>query len=105
MLLGKLKYYGIRDTTLSWFKSLLNKRTQQATKIDSSYSKYITINCGDPQGSVLGPLLILTYVNEIYLSALEVTFHLFADDTCIFYVRKNLEQIRTTLNNALNKIQ
>ena len=44
------------------------------------------------------------YVNGIYLSAPEVTFHLFADDTCIFYSHKSLEQIQTTLNDALNKI-
>ena len=56
-----------------------NKHTQ-TTKIDSSYSKYSTINCGAPQGSVLGPLLLSIYVNDIYLSVPEVNCHLFADD-------------------------
>ena len=91
ILLGKLEYYGIRG----WFKSYLNKRTQ-TTKIDSSYSNYNTINCGGvPQGSVGGPLVFLIYVNDIRLSAPEVTFHLSADDKCIFYSHKNLDPNHT----------
>ena len=90
ILLTKLEYYGIRGTALSWFKSYLIESTQ-TTKIDCSYSNYSTINCGIPQGSVLGPLLFLIYINDIYLSAQEVPFHLFADYTCIFYSHKSLE--------------
>ena len=53
---------------------------------------------------ILGPLLFLIYVNDIYLSAPEETFHLFADGKCIFYSHKSLEQIQTTMHNVLNKI-
>lgn len=103
IMLGKFEYYGIRGTTLSWFKRYLIKRTQ-TTNIDSSYSKYSNINCGVSQGSVLGPFSFLIYVNDVYLLVPEVTFHLFPDDTCIFYSNKSLEQIQTILNNALNII-
>lgn len=103
IMLGKLEYYGIRSTALSWFKCYLIKRIQ-TTNIDSSYSKYSKINYGVLQGSALGPFSFLIYVNDVYLSAPEVTFHLFADDTCIFYSNKSLEQIQTILNNALNTI-
>lgn len=102
-MLGKLEYYGTGGTALSWFECYLIKRTQ-TTNIDSSYSKYGKINCGVSQGSVLGPFSFLKHVNDVYLSAPEVTFHLFADDTCIFYSNKSLEQIQTILNNALNTI-
>lgn len=102
ILLSKLEYYGIRGTALSWFKSELNKRTE-ATEIYGFYSNYSTTNSGVPQGSVLGPLIFLIYVNDVCLSAPEVTFQLFVDDTCAFYSHKSLKQIKSTLNKALNK--
>ena len=87
ILLAKLQYYEIRGTTLKWFESYLHN-SQQFVKLNQDISDQKTISCGVPQGRVLGPLLFLIYINNIYLSAPEVSFHLFADDTCLIYANK-----------------
>lgn len=55
------------------------------------------------QENILGLLRVLIYVNDIYLTAPELTFNLFIDDTCIFYFYKGPEQMEVTLNNVIIK--
>ena len=88
ILLSKLEYYGVQDIPLKWFKSYLQNR-QQCVKINSNISDFQTLLCGVPQGSVLGPSLFHIYINDIFLSALKVSFHLFVDDTCILLKQKS----------------
>ena len=71
-------------------KFYLLDRTQYV-KIGGSTSKHTFITCGVPQGSVLGPLLFLVYVDDIRKSDSEVSFHLFADDTSLSVADKNKE--------------
>ena len=103
ILLKKLEYYGVRGVPLIWFQSYLHNR-QQCVKINQSTSDSRIITCGVPQGSVLGPLLFLIYINDIFLAAPEVSFHLLADDTCIFHSNKNYRKLEDEINTSLDNI-
>ena len=79
ILLNKLDHYGIRGTENLWFKSYLSERNQKVV-VDGTESSTLPIDCGVPQGSVLGPLLFLIYINDMNKCLQNVVFH-FADDT------------------------
>ena len=80
VLLQKLYHYGVRGIVNDWFCSYLSNRIQ-STQIGPDISNKQPMFCGVPQGSVLGPLLFLLYVNDIYRSSAKLAFYLFADDT------------------------
>ena len=103
ILLDKLHYYGIRGNALKWFQSYLNDR-QQCTEIGNTQSNLEYIKCGVPQGSILGPLLFLLYINDIVLSSDIFKFTLFADDTSLFYSHKNVEEAVKTMTQELANI-
>ena len=103
ILLSKLNHYGIRGNTLDWLKSYLTDR-KQCVSIGNTNSSTLPIDIGVPQGSVLGPLLFLLYINDINSSSDILKFQLFADDTCIFFSHKNISIIENTLNSELNKV-
>ena len=103
ILLKKLYNYGIRGTVLSWFRDYLFHR-QQYVAFHSSTSSKSFITCGVPQGSILGPLLFLIYINDIINTSPLLTFVLFADDTSIFYSHKCLNTLVNILNSELAKI-
>ena len=81
-LLFKLRQFGISGTLLLWFESYLTNRKQRVV-INGKKSEWTYITAGVPQGSILGPLLFLIYVNDI-INHIESEILLFADDTCIF---------------------
>jgi len=83
ILLSKLQYYGIRNTSLSLLRSYLSNRIQYV-EIDSYRSSFRKINTGVPQGSVLGPLLFIIYINDIHFSSNLFNFVTYADDTTLF---------------------
>jgi len=103
ILLKKLKVYGIRGVTLSWFRNYLLDR-QQYVSVNGASSDLLTIQCGVPQGSILGPLLFLIYINDIINTSSLLSFILFADDTNIFYSHDQLDSLVHTLNQELPKV-
>ena len=103
ILLDKLDYYGIRGITHQWFKSYLADR-KQCTEICNIQSEFGYVKHGVPQGSILGPLLFLLYINDIVLSSSICKFTLFADDTSLFYSNNNKAEGAKILNAELSKI-
>ena len=100
ILLTKLEHYGIRDSALNWFNSYLSDRSQYVFLNGvSSESKPIT--CGVPQGSVLGPLLFLLYINDLPNISKILDFYLFADDTNIYYEDASLQNLESIINKEL----
>ena len=86
------------------FSSYSLGRTQ-TTQIGPHISSRVSINCGVPQGSVLGLLLFLLYINDIYVSSDKLNFYLFADDTKILYANKNLKSLEQIVHQELcNKL-
>ena len=104
ILLSKLNRYGIRGTSLNWFKSYLDCRSQRVKNGEkSSYvSTVVPVTCGVPQGSVLGPLLFLIYMNDIHSNLVHSSCILFADDTTLYYTGKNLAEIIDYIKVDLN---
>ena len=103
ILLDKLNYYGFRGIVNQWFSSYLTNRTQ-TTEVNSYISDKEAVTCGVPQGSVLGPLLFLLYVNDIQHCSTKLNFFLFADDTNVLYSHENLKTLELIVNAELNNL-
>lgn len=99
-LTEKLKSYGLSESLVKWFQDYISNR-KQIVFINNSESRIGLLKAGVPQGSVLGPLLFLIYINDIsdHLSSL---VRLFADDTSLSYSSTNLLQIERKLNSDMN---
>ena len=100
ILLFKMEHYGIRGSTLQWFKSYLHER-KQYVYINGECSELKPISCGVPQGSVLGPLLFLIYINDLPNISKKLDLYLFADDTNIYYEDQSLANLEKKVNKEL----
>ena len=104
ILLNKLEKYGVWGVPLSWFTSYLTNR-QQYVNTDGVESSKQTIKCGIPQGSSLGPLLFLLYINDIPNCSDKLSFRIFADDTNIFASSSNAMELQNLINQELSKVK
>ena len=103
ILLDKLDYYGIRGLANDWFRSYLTNRKQFVT-INGSDSDEVTMHIGVPQGSVLGPLLFLIYINDLHFAIKTCTTRHFAEDTNLLIKNKSLKQLKKYLNLDLRNL-
>ena len=98
-----MEHYGIRGCALSWFKSYLANRNQFVTYNGVS-STTKNIRCGVPQGSILGPLLFLIYINDLYSACKDTTAILLADDTNLFKSGTDINAMERDINDELRNI-
>ena len=96
ILLDKLQARGVGQIAVQWFKSYLSGREQLVSIADKS-SDFRTVSCGVPQGSILGPLLFLIYVNDMK-AAVKCKLLLYADDSAFLVSGKDVSEVERTLS-------
>ncbi|MCG8113710.1 MAG: reverse transcriptase domain-containing protein [Candidatus Thiodiazotropha taylori] len=101
-LLAKLKHYGISGRLLHWFESYLSNRYQRVV-LPGGKSEWLQIRAGVPQGSILGPLLFIIYINDI-VHAIHSNIRLFADDTSLYIIVDFPDAAAQILNADLFRI-
>ena len=101
ILLEKLGLYGIEGSEHMWFKSYLLDR-KQAVYVNGCFSDILPICCGVPQGSILGPLLLTLYMNDLPDFPKSCTTVLYADDTALLYSNHDISKIKQVLNHDLD---
>ena len=99
ILLKKLSAIGFSNHTIGWFKSYLSNRLFRVN-LENCYSDPSNITCGVPQGSILGPLLFLIYVNDMP-QAVKSNLFLYADDSCLVFQGKDVIEIEKQLKTKI----
>jgi len=103
LLLNKLRLYGFSGSSVQWFTSYLSNREQKVC-VSGHLSSAQPVSAGVPQGSILGPLLFIMYINDLPLHTKDSSVDMFADDTTISAYGKTVLEVHNILQNNLNSI-
>ena len=103
VLLRKLSYYGICGKELTWFSGYLTNR-EQITVVNGVCSDSRPVTVGVPQGSILGPLLFILFINDLPDSISKSKIVLYADDTALMYSSKDTHEINRVLNEEVQSV-
>ena len=103
ILREKFQHYGVRGMAFNWFQSCLTNR-KQYVEVNGASSDVLDVMCGTPQGSVLGPLLFLIFINDLPAVCKKLKSYLFADDTNIYYESDSLDLLEKTMNKELRNV-
>ena len=98
VFLEKLEICGSTGATLAWFRSYLTNRKQYIFINNDTNTSEQKVTCGVPQGSILGPLLLLIYVNDLPSASNLLNTMMFADDTNLFFEHKDIRVLFSTVN-------
>ena len=102
-LLAKLEHYGIRQSSLKWFREYLNDRTQ-ISYINNTKSNHGFVTTGVPQGSTLGPLLFIVYINDLPGCFKHCSVNMYADDTAFYYSDRNKRPVTDAINEDISNV-
>ena len=102
-MLKKLYQYGIRGKLNEWFKNYLTNRSQYVL-FNGQKSDIRDVTCGVPQGSILGPLLFILYINDLAGVSEKLFCVLFADDTNVFLNDKDINKLFQNIEFELSKL-
>ena len=103
ILLSKMNLYGIQGIALDWIGSYLTNRTQRCL-VNGSLSRICSLECGVPQGTILGPLLFLIYINDLPNCLTSCQPRMYADDTHITYADVDVKAIQLNLNHDFSNL-
>ena len=104
ILIKKLNNFSISPCVIAWFKNYLTGRIHN-TNVNGTSSRQCRSICGIPQGSILGPLLFLLYVNDLPNVVNHVTVSMYADDTALYYVSKDVNEVTNKINIDLENVR